>query len=265
MRAVTLLRMGELAKRSNVSVATLKFYLREGLIAPTKKSGATMSWYAPSTVARVQAIRELKEKQFLPLDVIRKTLDSEGRADSDQAMVDAIAGVLARHGSSRARSRDELLARGVSPLELQWLAATKLAEPDADGMYRNDDLALLATLGAARRAGIVEEMLPFEILADYMRALHQLVGIELAMFRAGVLNRAGTNDIEPLTKAATELSERLVVLIRRKLLVPTLRRMIEEESREKKPVDRRNTRRSRLRRDGVARKQRSSRRRSPAS
>lgn len=264
MPAVTLLRMGELAKRSNVSVATLKFYLREGLIAPAKKSGATMSWYSPTTVARVHAIRELKEKQFLPLDVIRKTLDSETRADSDQAMVDAIAGVLTRHGGSRARSREELLERGVSATELQWLAATKLAEPDADGMYRNDDLALLATLGAARKAGIVEDMLPFEILADYMRALHQLVGIELALFRTGVLERARTNDIEPLTKAATELSERLVVLIRRKLLVPTLRRMIEEESHDKKPMDR-DARRSRMRRDGVSRKQRSTRRRRAAS
>jgi hypothetical protein len=48
-----------------------------------------MSWYAPSTAARISAIRELEEKQFLPLDVIRETLDSETRADSDQAMVDA--------------------------------------------------------------------------------------------------------------------------------------------------------------------------------
>jgi DNA-binding transcriptional MerR regulator len=255
MRRVNLLRMGELAKRSNVSVATLKFYLREGLIAPVRKSGATMSWYAPSTVARIHAIRELKEKQFLPLDVIRQTLESDVQADSDQAMVDAIAGVFARHGSTRARSREELLARGVSPMELQWLAATKLAEPDADGMYRNDDLALLATLGAARKAGIVEDMLPFNILADYMRALNQLVATELALFRGGVLKRARAKDIEPLTKTATELSERLVVLIRRKLLVPTLRRMIEEESHEE-PVDRSNRPSSSVRKHGKPRRRR---------
>lgn len=225
--------MGELARRSNVSVATLKFYLREGLIAPAKKSGPTLSWYAPSTVDRIKAIKELQERQFLPLDVIREILDREAGADSEQAVVDAIAAVLAKHGTSRTRSRDELLERGVRPVELEWLMKVGLAAPGADGLYRDDDLALLATLGAARKAGLVEEMLPFQILADYMRTLHQLVAIELSMFRAGVIKRAKTAELEQLTTAATELSERLVVLIRRKLLVPTLRRMLEEETRDK--------------------------------
>ncbi len=224
--------MGELARRSNVSVATLKFYVREGLIAPAKKSGATMSWYAESTLDRIRAIKELQDRQFLPLAVIRETIDGEARADSDQAAIQAIAGVLAKHGTSRTRSRDELLERGVSPMELDWLGRAGLAVPGADGLYRDDDLALLATLGAARRAGLVEEMLPFQILADYMRTLHQLVAIELSMFRAGVIKRAKSSDLEQLTTSATELSERLVVLIRRKLLVPTLRRLIEEETRE---------------------------------
>ncbi len=225
--------MGELARRSNVPVATLKFYLREGLIVPARKSGATMSWYDATTLDRIRVIKELQDRQFLPLDVIRETLERDARADSDQAVVAAIAGVLAKHGTQRTRTRDELLERGVRPKELDWLGRVGLAVPGADGLYRDDDLALLATLGAARKAGLVEEMLPFQILADYMRTLHQLVAIELSLFRAGVIKRANSSDLEQLTTAATELSERLVVLIRRKLLVPTLRRLIEEETREK--------------------------------
>lgn len=224
------MRISELARRSKVPLATLKFYLCEGLITPHEKSGHTMAWYSPATLSRLRAIKELQQRQFLPLNVIRETLDREALADSDQAAVEAIAAVLARHGNGRSRSRDELLQGGVNPVELEWLAAMGLAVPGADGHYRDDDLALLATLGAARKAGIVEDMLPLPILAEYMRALHQLVDVELSLFRRGVMKRASRSELEKLTATATELSERLVVLIRRKLLIPTLRRLIEEES-----------------------------------
>src|SRR5437868_6456142 len=83
-------RTAQLAKRSGVPVATLKHYLREGLIAPTKKSGRTMSWYAPSLVSRVKAIKELQQRQFLPLDVIRDALAKEGSAPDELAAAGAI-------------------------------------------------------------------------------------------------------------------------------------------------------------------------------
>jgi DNA-binding transcriptional MerR regulator len=222
-----LVRIGELAKRSGVSRATLKFYLREGLIAPARKSGRTMFWYAPALIDRLRTIKDLQQQQFLPLEVIRQTLEGDLAAPDDVAAVDAIAKVLTRHRGRRARTRDEVLANGATELELDWLARTRLAAPDADGNYRGDDLALLSTLGAARKAGLAAEMLPFDILRDYVAALNQLVSVELRLFRAGVLGKAGANTAR-LTTVATELSERLVVLLRRKLLLPTLDRLIKE-------------------------------------
>ncbi len=45
------------------------------------------------------------------------------------------------------------------------------------------------------------------------------------MFRSGVIPLAG-EQVEELTEVATGLSEQLVVLIRRKMLLPTLRQLI---------------------------------------
>ena len=224
---MTLIRIGDLARRSNVPIATLKFYVREGLIVPARKSGQTMAWYEPTAVDRIRAIKELQERQFLPLDVIKQTLATSDAAPDDLAAARAITEVLARRTGRQARSRDEVLARGASPTELAWLAAAGLAVPGSDGSYRGDDLALLQTLGAARRAGIAAEMLPFAILNDYLAALRALVEVELRMFRDGVLRRARGADAARLSAAATELSERLVVLLRRKLLLPTLERLSE--------------------------------------
>jgi hypothetical protein len=150
--------------------------------------------------------------------------------------------VLAARGGEKRRTRDELIAAGVDPRELDWLAAAGLAVPSGpDRAYSGDGLALLATLGAARKAGLSAEMLPFSILHEYLGALRALVEVELRMFRAGVIARAKRKDVTKLTTAAAELSERLVLLLRRQLLLPTLHRIIEEE-RHGRP-----TRRTRLR------------------
>ncbi|MGE0396124.1 MAG: MerR family transcriptional regulator [Kofleriaceae bacterium] len=246
-----LVRIGELARRSGVSIATLKHYLREGLIAPSRKSGRTMSWYDPALANRIKTIKELQKRQFLPLDVIKDTIERDADAPDDFAAADAIAKVLARHGGKRSRSREELLARGVSARELDILLAAGLAVPTgADQRYRGDDLALLVTLGAARKAGLSADLLPFDIINDYLAAIRALVAVELRLFREGVVRRA-PGDVGRLTTAATKLSERLVVLVRRKLLLPTLTKMIEEDTRGRdeatrdRPVDHRRVRRPR--------------------
>jgi DNA-binding transcriptional MerR regulator len=236
---VELVRIGELARRSGVPIATVKHYVREGLIAPTRKSGRTMSWYDPTLATRIRTIKELQQRQFLPLGVIREALSEDAEAPDDLAAADAIARVLARHGGKRSRTRAEVIARGAHPRELDLLAAAGLAVMTGDDpQYRGDDLALLSTLGAARRAGITAAMLPFDILEQYLAAIRALVAVELRLFRDGVIKRAGTGDVTKLTTAATKLSERLVVLVRRKLLLTTFQTTIEESNRElQAPVD----------------------------
>ena len=234
--AVKLLKIGEVSRLSGVPMATLKFYLREGLIKPARKSGRTMAWYDPAVVERLKSIRELQERQFLPLDVIKETIDQATLADDDHAITESIASVLLRRGGKRSRHRDEIVGNGAKPIELEWLARAGLAVPDAEGNYHGDDLALLSTLGRARRSGLAAEMLPFDILGEYLIALDKLVEVELRMFRAGVIGRAKPREVAALTKVAAELSERLVILLRRKRLLPTLQRLVEERApRGRKP------------------------------
>lgn len=251
--AEDLIKIGELARRAQVPLATVKHYLREGLIRASRKTGKTMSWYDPALVHRLRAIKELQEQQFLPLEVIRESIDKDGRALDDLTAADAIAKVLAKHGGAgRSRTREEVLARGADPRELDWLERAGLAVPTGpDRRYQGDDLALLVTLADARRAGISADMLPFQILDRYLAALRALVAAELEMFRAGVFPRAKPGQVEHLTTVATPLSERLVVLLRRKLLLPTLARLAEEEARDRskpsRPADADGPRRVRRR------------------
>jgi DNA-binding transcriptional MerR regulator len=148
---------------------------------------------------------------------------------------------LARISATPARSRSEVLAAGVSAEELDFFERIGIIRPqktERETVYPGDDVALLRTLANARRAGLTPEMLPHTILGPYVTALRELVRVELSLFREGVLPHAGAH-LKELVEASAELSEHLVVLLRRRMLLPTLEELVREDaaSRSKAPVE----------------------------
>lgn len=65
--------IGELARRANVSVRTIRFYIAEGLL-PAPQTRGRFTSYDEDALLRLQAIRYFKEA-FLPLREIRDRLE----------------------------------------------------------------------------------------------------------------------------------------------------------------------------------------------
>jgi DNA-binding transcriptional MerR regulator len=95
-------RIDDLAQRSGVSVDTIRFYQREGLLAPPVRSGRT-AVYGPTHLHRLEQIRELQSRH-LSLAAIRGLLESEriglaeslfaaGEGDYTRAQLASAAGV----------------------------------------------------------------------------------------------------------------------------------------------------------------------------
>ena len=82
-----MLRMGELAEASGVSAATIKHYLREGLLPEPVKTSRNMAYYPAEFVERIRLIKQLQEERYMPLKVIKDLLeeDPEPRQDPDRA------------------------------------------------------------------------------------------------------------------------------------------------------------------------------------
>ena len=230
---VELIKMSELSRRSGVPAPTIKHYMREGLLPPpAKRTSANMAYYDAGLVPRISRIKMLQRTQFLPLKVIRQLLD-EPTAASDQkdTMVRAIASVLASAAGPASQTRSELVEDGVAEHDLNLLIELGLLEPTGDGAaarFEGDDLEIIRTIRSARQAGLTADMLPTSVLGAYAQALRDLAQMEIELFREGVLPRAG-QDLGDLAQAATRVSERLVVHIRRKQLIPTLERLVEDE------------------------------------
>lgn len=76
-----IVRISELAERTGVPLATVKFYLREGMLMPGTPVSATRSDYGDEHVRRIALIRALSDVAGLPLQRVKTVLglvDSPG-------------------------------------------------------------------------------------------------------------------------------------------------------------------------------------------
>jgi DNA-binding transcriptional MerR regulator len=71
------MRISELVEATGVSAQTIHYYLREGLLPPPTKTAPNMAYYGPEYVEDIRLIKELQEKRYLPLSVIRLMLDAK--------------------------------------------------------------------------------------------------------------------------------------------------------------------------------------------
>lgn len=68
------MRISELSRRSGVPVATVKFYLREGLLPPGQATAPNQADYAEEHLQRLRLVRALLEVGGLPLAAVRAVL-----------------------------------------------------------------------------------------------------------------------------------------------------------------------------------------------
>ncbi|MFE9451170.1 MerR family transcriptional regulator [Streptomyces sp. NPDC006739] len=74
------MRLAELSRRGGVSTATIKYYLREGLLPPGRRVNATTAEYDEEHVRRLRLVRAMIQVGRLPVAKVREVL---GHVDDD--------------------------------------------------------------------------------------------------------------------------------------------------------------------------------------
>lgn len=69
------MRISALVTRTGVPLATIKYYLREGLLQPGVSTAATQAEYTEEHVRRLQVIKALTSAAGLPLQKVKVVLD----------------------------------------------------------------------------------------------------------------------------------------------------------------------------------------------
>jgi DNA-binding transcriptional MerR regulator len=110
------MRLAELSARSGLSTATIKYYLRAGLLPPGTAQSSTWSSYDESHLHRLRLVRALTDVAGLSLEEVRRVVDAVQASGSDHQARGAaqwpLSPELAREPSARSVERvDALLSR----------------------------------------------------------------------------------------------------------------------------------------------------------
>lgn len=118
------MRISELSDHSGVSVASIKFYRREGLLPAGHATAANQATYDEQHVRRLRLIRALIDVGGLPIANVRAVLDA---VDSDTTSLhDAFGSVMHALDPDEQRPEDPELRSQVTQLR-RWLKARQWA------------------------------------------------------------------------------------------------------------------------------------------
>jgi DNA-binding transcriptional MerR regulator len=209
-------QVSELSRRSGVTIPTIKFYLREGLLPPGAATAATRAEYGEPHLRRLRLIRALVEIGELPVASVKRIVD--GLDDETVSL-------------------HELLGR------VQYALGPQVSPPDGDPDWERADIEvaglidglgwqiephsparilLAGALVALHKLGVVPHG---PSLHTYGETLAQLAALEVAGVGG---NQDGTPAGEPDRTAIVESAVAGMVLYERILVA--LRRLAQEDA-----------------------------------
>ena len=202
------LKMSELADASGVSAATIKHYLREGLLGGDEeivRTSRNMAYYPPEFVERIRRIKRLQGERFLPLRLIKVLLDEHGGGPVARA-------VVAERFAMPANVLDRLEEIGVLT--------------PGPGGYDPDDVTIIEAI-ARFRAGGYDEAIGFTVYDTlrYREALTPLVEEEVRVLLGRLAGSVEEDRALEIIASGAEPLRALVGALHSKLLLAELRRV----------------------------------------
>ncbi|NLU75028.1 MerR family transcriptional regulator [Streptomyces sp. HNM0575] len=200
------MRLAELSERSGISTATVKYYLREGLLPPGRRISATQAEYGEAHLRRLRLIRALTQVGRLPVATVREVLGSIDEPSKDQHSRIGTAVWALPHGTQpdpdSPEAQDAERTAQALLKDLGWSFSYEAGA--ASPAYR----MLIGAIAALRRLGYPSAM---EHLLPYARAAGQAAEADVELI-------AGYDDPEQQIEAAvacTVLYEPVLLSLRR--------------------------------------------------
>jgi DNA-binding transcriptional MerR regulator len=222
-----LLKMSELVERSGVGAATIKHYLREGLLPEPVRTSRNMAYYGSEFVERLTLIKRLQEERFMPLRLIKRMLAEEPeRLAALLELEDRIIEKALSHSQEQARvSASEVRRRyDVPQAALDRLAELEVLTPSGAG-YDPDDVKVIEAIGRFRASGY-DETLGFTVYDTlrYREALEPLVAKEVRTLLGRLTGEVDADRAVEIISAGAEPLRELIGAMHSKLLLAELRR-----------------------------------------
>ena len=219
-----LLRIDDLAYESGVTSRTIRFYNTQGLL-PLPIMRGRVAYYTQEHLLVLNIIKELKEQQNLPLEVIKQLLEiraEQGAIQMNLALKQRLLRPLTTGGQDVRLTKAEIMQQtAATEAQIDDLTQQGLLFPVASEeqpVFTGDDVLLIQLYRMLEQLG-----LPIALPALIRFQMRQLVRSEIAAFEQHILPlwRESNVPIEEQTRQFEEmltLTETLISLLHRKLL-----------------------------------------------
>ncbi|KOX05883.1 MerR family transcriptional regulator [Streptomyces sp. NRRL B-3648] len=205
------MRLAELSRRSGVATATIKYYLREGLLPPGRQINTTTAEYDDGHLRRLRLVRAMIHVGGLPVATVREVLRN----------VD-----------------DESLGRTIRLGAALW-ALPQVPEPDEDDEYvraaRREADELLDRLGWSNARLLTTISPAYRSLVVAVAAFRRLGydwGSELLVAYAELMHRTARLDldfVETRPSEAEKVETAVLGAVLTEPMLQALRRLAQEE------------------------------------
>jgi DNA-binding transcriptional MerR regulator len=196
------------AEFPDVSISKIRYLEDQGLLRPRRTRGG-YRLFSDGDIERLETILRLQRDEFLPLRVIRQTLDAQGTTRTKRRQP------TLRHPGGELDLAELCARAGIAPEFARRLEEYDLVSPRIEAgerIYRESDVEIAAACGRLARHGLdARHLRAFRTAAGRQSALlEQLVATGL---RSRDLERrkAALEDLETLAGVATELAQHLLV------------------------------------------------------
>ena len=206
------MRLAELSERTGVSVATLKYYLREGLLHPGATVSRTQADYDGSHVERVRLVRALSEVGGLSLATVGRVLEVITTPGQDWITVLETAQrslVSGRAGPERDGEPEDAVSESRA---LTWLQARGWQVDPADPFIDELDRAWLA----CEHAGIGLDEERMDRYADQVEGVAEIDVATVPADPEGAVRQVilGTILVDPVLSSLRRLAQQHVSMTR---------------------------------------------------
>jgi DNA-binding transcriptional MerR regulator len=237
------LKIRELVQRTGVSKETVHYYLREGLLPKPRKRGRNIADYNDTHVERIRLIKELQDRYFLPLAVIRNIIKNQKKSPEGKSILNL--------KTEYFRPVDQLLPSEVEGEEafrnatgLGWTWLPKMEEwgiinPEVRGgrkVYSQDDITLGKLIVEMDQVGLgVSDGFDAEALRYYRDMFREIVVMSHKYYFEATLGKLSPAEFSKRIVQGREIMSAFFYHLYRKLSREEYRRILNLMEGAKKP------------------------------
>lgn len=222
-----MLKMQELSQATGVSGGTIRYYVRQGILPKPVKTHRNMAYYDESYIQRIRIIKELQEKRYLPLNIIKMIVSSRDLAINGEErrilreMERPLFGESLLSGNARPMTREELCEHaGFEEENLKVLESMGMIEADGDGRFDQECVQIVEILSEIRQIGLTEELdFQVEHLQIHLDLMEFLARKEIEIFTKRIARKGMSSDqIHRLAQDAINSLNKMLPILHRRMV-----------------------------------------------